>query len=75
MPVAESVNRMKVVGNAGLGITASDELHLRRLTKRVATHFVKETFCKQPRAILASEIEFVEEWEPRLAVCERSWGA
>ena len=69
-----TVNRMKVVGNAGVRITASDALHLRRLTKRSATHLVKETFCKQPRDILASEIEYLEEWEPRLAVCERSWG-
>jgi len=72
MPAAKPVNRMHVVGNPGLGIDSADALHLRRLTKRAATYFVKDTFCKQPTVIIASAIEYLEEWEPRLAVCERS---
>jgi len=75
MPAAKPVNRMQVVGNPGLGIASADALHLRRLTKRAATYFIKDTFCKQPTVIIASAIEYLEEWEPRLAVCERSWGA
>jgi len=44
MPAAKPVNRMQVVGNPGLGIASTDALHLRRLTKRAATYFVKDTF-------------------------------
>lgn len=75
MPTGKSVNRMKVVGAPELGISAADEKELHRLTKRAATYFEKATFCNQPRATLASAIEFLEDLEPRLAVCQRSWGA
>lgn len=68
---AKSVNRMQVVRSPGLGITTSDALHLRHFTKREATDFVKETFCRQRRAIIASAIEYLEKWEPRFSVCER----
>jgi len=75
MPTGKSVNRLKVVGAPELVISAADEKELHRLTKRAATYFEKVTFCNQPRATLASAIEFLEDLEPRLAVCQRSWGA
>jgi len=75
MAAANSINKMKVVGAPALGIYSVAENELRRLTKRAAFYFRNATFCKQPRATLASVTEFLEDLEPRLAVCKRSWGA
>jgi len=78
VPVATSVNRMKVVGELSLGIPATDAKRLRGLARQTAAGLVKgkgQSFHSQSRALLETAITFFEQKEPRLAVCERSWGA
>jgi len=80
IPVARSINQMKVVGASPLGIAPTDANRLRALTRRAAADFARgegerHTFCSQTRAAMEKAITYLEDNEPRLAVCERSWGA
>jgi len=80
IPVARSINRMKVVGASPLGIAPTDANRLRALARRAAADFARgegerRTFCSQTRAAMEKAITYLEDNEPRLAVCERSWGA
>ena len=75
---ASSVNRMRLVGVAAVGIP-DNEVEVRRLrqvTHLAATHFNKtKPFCQLERLVLGHAIAYLELHEPRLAVCVRSWGA
>jgi len=80
MPVARSVNRMKVSGASSLGVAPTDANRLRALARRAAAEFARgegerQTFCSQTRAAMEKAIHYLEGKEPRLAVCERSCGA
>jgi len=80
MPVARSVNRVNFVGASSLGIALADAGRLRALARRAAAEFARgegerQTFRSQTRAAMEKAIHYLEGNEPRLAVCERSWGA
>jgi len=69
---------MRVVGDLSLGIPATDAKRLRGLARQAAAGLVKgkgQSCCSQSRAPLETAITLLEQKEPRLAVCERSWGA
>ena len=75
---ATAVNRMTVLGAPALGIPDYSEtkLRLRQLTHLAATHFDgTKSFWRQEWDTIAGGIVYLELHEPRLAVCERSWGA
>jgi len=75
---AASVNRMRVVGVAAVGIPDKemDVRHLLHVTHLAATHFNKtKPFCQQERLVLGHAIAYLELQEPRVAVCVHSWGA
>jgi len=78
LPVATSVNRMKVVGDLSLCVPATDAKRLRGLSRQAAAGLVKgkwQSCCSQCRASLETAVTFLEQKEPRLSVCERSRGA
>jgi len=64
IPVARSMNRMKVVGASPLGIAPSDANHLWALTRRAAADFARgegerHTFCSQTRAAIKKAITYL----------------
>jgi len=79
VPVPEgspSVNRMQVFDVPALGIPGAEKKHINRLTKRAAEFFLNDRpFCQQARHVIAGAIIYLEQHEPRLAVCVRSWGS
>eukprot|EP00168_Porphyra_purpurea_P019959 TRINITY_DN817_c0_g1_i17.p2 TRINITY_DN817_c0_g1~~TRINITY_DN817_c0_g1_i17.p2 ORF type:complete len:159 (+),score=23.80 TRINITY_DN817_c0_g1_i17:405-881(+) len=67
---------MRVVGASENGIPPDQTLRVRQLSRSAATHFDKAVpFCDQRRHVIASAMTYLELHEPRLAVCELSWGA
>ena len=71
-----SINRMPIFDNPAVGISSVEKTHLQSIARQAARFFDPEvTFCQQSRADLTTAIAFLELKEPRLGVCERSWGA
>jgi len=63
IPVARSINRMKVVGASPLGIAATDANRLRALARRAAAEFAlgegeRHTFCSKTRAATEKAIAY-----------------
>lgn len=79
VPVPEkspSVSRVHFVYVTALGISGAAEKHIIRLTKRAAGFSLNDRpFFQQARHIIGGAIIYLEQHEPRLAVCERSWGS
>jgi len=71
-----AINRMPIFVNPAVGISSAEKTHLQSLARQAAKCFDPEvTFCQQSRADMTTAIAFLELKEPRLGVCERSWGA
>lgn len=75
-PAGVSVNRMSVFTHPAIAIPEADQAHVHTVTKQAAQFFNKKVhFCKQTRGAINDAVAYLELWEPRLAVCVRSWGA
>jgi len=79
MPVPEgspSVNRMQVSDMPALGIPGAEKKRINCLTKQAAEFFLNDRpFFQQGRHVIAGAIIYLEQREPRLAVCVLSWGS
>ena len=62
---------------SGLGLDKGDQQRLKKAVAFAIKHILGgvETFCDHEEAKLRSAVEFIEEREPRLSVCESGSGA
>jgi len=71
-----AINRMPIFDNPAVGISSAEKTQLQSLARQAARFFDPVvTFCQQSRADMTTTMAFLALKEPRLGVCERSWGA